>query len=247
MPDRVSDKTSPLSSRDYRRVAVRVWDLPLRLFHWSLAAAAVALVISGNVGGLWIDWHGRIGLLVLGLLVFRLIWGVIGSTYARFASFAPTPGRLRAYFKGAWEGLGHSPLGALSVLALLGVLALQVITGLFANDDIAFQGPLYAHVGKATSDALTGYHRLLGNALLALVGLHVVAIAFYQIVLKKRLVRPMLTGIAEAPAALNRPLRGGGWKAALVAAALAVAVVTGVSFLATAPSGAPPPSAAPAW
>lgn len=250
MLDRTADKTAPMSGRAYRRVVVRVWDLPLRLFHWSLAAAVTALVVSGTVGGLLIDWHGPIGLLVLGLLVFRLVWGVIGSTYARFAVFVPTPGRVRAYLKGEWEGLGHNPLGALSVLALLGVLALQVATGLFANDDIAFQGPLYVRVGKETSDALTGAHRQLGNLLLALVGLHVAAIVFYQSVLKKRLVQAMLTGIVEAPAALNQPLRGGGWKAALVAVAFAVLAVIGVSILAVAPptqSDVPPAAAAPDW
>lgn len=246
MVDRVSDKMSPASGREYRRVAVRVWDLPLRLFHWSLVAAVAALVVSGNVGGLLIDRHGQIGLLVLGLLVFRLIWGVIGSTHARFTAFMPTPGRLRAYFKGEWNGLGHNPLGALSVLAMLGVLVLQVVTGLFANDDIAFQGPLYVQVGKEMSDTLTGLHRLLGDVLLILVGLHVAAIAFYQIVLKKRLIRPMWTGIAEAPEALNQPLRGGGWKAALAAAVIAVIAVIGVSALAPAPADTPP-AAAPDW
>ncbi len=247
MSEPVSDKVSPLSGREYRRVAVRVWDLPLRLFHWALVAAVAALIISGNVGGLWIDRHGQIGLLVLGLLVFRLVWGVIGSTYARFAAFVPTPGRLRAYLKGEWNGLGHNPLGALSVFALLGVLALQVVTGLFTTDDIAFQGPLYPLVGKDLSDTLTGLHRLLGNVLLALIGLHVAAIIFYQVVMKKNLVKPMLTGIAEAPEALNEPLRGGGWKAALVAVALAVAAVIGVTALAPAPPEPPPAGAVPDW
>jgi cytochrome b len=244
----VSDNTAPID-RGQRLVAVKVWDLPLRLFHWLLAAAVVALVISGDAGGLLIFRHGQIGLLVIGLLVFRLVWGIVGSTHARFAAFMPTPGRLRAYFKGEWGGLGHNPLGAFSVLALLAVLLLQAVTGLFVNDDIAFRGPLYALAGKGLSDQLTAVHRQLGDLLLVLVGLHIAAIAFYELVLKKRVVRPMVTGVTEAPEALSRPLAGGGWQALLVATVLAIAAVIGISLLSDAlvAASSPPAVAVPDW
>jgi cytochrome b len=249
MLGQVPDKTSPQGAREQLLVAVKVWDLPLRLFHWLLASAVAALVVTGTTGGLMIFRHGQIGLLVIGLLVLRLAWGFVGSTHARFATFMPTPARLRAYFRGEWNGVGHNPLGALSVLALLGVLSLQAVTGLFVTDDIAFRGPLYALAGKDLSGQLTAIHRQLGDVLLVLVGLHIAAIAVYQFVLKKRLVRAMVTGVTEAPAALNKPLTGGGWKALLAAVALAIAVTGGISLLSDALVAAsrPPPAAVPDW
>lgn len=231
---------------------VRVWDLPLRIFHWTLAAAVFASVATGWVGGLWIEWHGRLGLLILGLLLFRLIWGLVGSTHSRFSSFFPTPSGIRAYLRGEWQGLGHNPLGALSVFGLLGVAALQVSSGLFANDDIAFQGPLYTLIHSEASNTLTGLHRLLANLLLGLVVLHLTAIAFYARIKGENLVRPMLTGIQSVSPALARPVTGGGPLALIVALlpALLLVWVVGsgqlVRWLAPPP---PLPSAAvaPAW
>lgn len=150
---------------------VRVWDLPLRLFHWLLAAAVIAAMLTGQVGGNLMVWHGRLGILIAGLLGFRLAWGIVGSTHSRFASFVRGPAAIIAYLRGHWHGLGHNPLGALSVLGLLTVLGLQAGGGLFANDDIAFQGPLYGLVSKDTSDWMTGLHRKGFWLVLALVGL----------------------------------------------------------------------------
>ena len=107
-------------------------------------------------------------MLILGLLVFRLVWGVLGSTYACFLQFFPTPSRIRAYLSGEWQGEGHNPLGALSVFALLGLLTAQVFTGLFANDDITFVGPLFELVNKAMSNRLTSVHQLISNVLIGL-------------------------------------------------------------------------------
>jgi cytochrome b len=239
----MNHETSPLQP-------LRVWDLPLRLFHWTLALAVLGLVITGQIGGLWIEWHGRLGLLVLGLLIFRLVWGLVGSTHARFRQFLPTPGGLLAYLRGQWQGVGHNPLGALSVFALLGMLAAQAITGLFANDDIAFRGVLYPLIDKGLSDSLTGWHRLLVNPLLALVALHIAAILFYAHVKGENLVRPMLTGIKQVPAPLARPVSGGGPLALLLAVLLAVGLTWALGsgslsrWLAPPP---PPPVALPAW
>jgi len=94
------------SARDDARRAV-LWDLPLRVFHWSLVAAVTAAIVTGELGGAWMPWHGRAGLLIVGLLVFRVVWGVLGSATSRFAQFAPTPGRLVAYLRGRWRGVGH--------------------------------------------------------------------------------------------------------------------------------------------
>ena len=221
---------------------IRVWDLPTRLFHWVLAILVVASIISGKIGGNLIDWHGKFGLAILGLLTFRIIWGLVGSTYARFASFFPTPGRIRAYFRGEWKEPGHNPLGALSVFALLGLLALQVATGLPGNDDIAFRGPLFDLVGKALSDRMTGIHKLSINLLFALIALHVAAIMFYARVRKDNLVKPMITGWKEHPQ--GRPASGGSIVALVIALALAATAVHGASG-AWLPAPPPAPAAAP--
>jgi cytochrome b len=218
---------------------IRLWDLPTRLFHWILALAVAASVTSGQVGGNWMDWHGRIGLLVVGLLAFRIVWGVLGSTYARFAQFFPTPGRIKAYLRGEWRGEGHNPLGALAVFGLLGLLTAQVATGLFANDYIAFTGPLSDLVTKGLSNQLTGIHHLLTNVLYVLVALHVGAIIFYALAKKKNLVRPMITGWKDEGE--GESARGGGFVAFIAALLVAVAVVYGASG---AWLPAPPPPAA---
>lgn len=178
---------------------VRVWDLPTRLFHWALVACVVTLVVTGNIGGNLMTWHMRAGYAVLTLLLFRLVWGVVGGYWSRFATFVPTPGRLLAYLKGTPTVgepiLGHNPLGALSVLAMLAVLGIQVGTGLVSDDEIAFSGPLVTFVSSATSGLATTYHKAYGKlVLMVLAVLHICAIVYYQRVKKQRLIAAMLTG-----------------------------------------------------
>lgn len=224
---------------------ILVWDLPTRLFHWVLVLAMIGLVVTGKVGGNLIDWHGKIGLLVLGLIVFRLVWGVVGSTYARFCQFFPTPAKISAYLKGAWHVPGHNPVGALSVFALLAVTLFQALTGLVANDDIAFVGPLYDLVGRDLSNLATGWHRLSVNLLIGLVVLHVAAIMFYAHVKKDNLVKPMVRGWKEVDQ--GEPAQGGGPLALIVALVIALAAVFAASGV-WLPE--PPPPAAvetPAW
>jgi cytochrome b len=184
---------------------IRVWDLPTRLFHWLLAACVIGLVITGSVGGNWMNWHLRLGYAVLTLLLFRLVWGFIGGHWSRFASFIYAPSSLIAYLKGRAKPehtVGHSPLGALSVFALLLILAAQVGTGLMSDDEIAFFGPLVRFVSGDTVSLATGYHKNVGKYIVfALVGLHVLAIAYYQWVKKQRLVRPMVVGDKQLAAA----------------------------------------------
>lgn len=225
---------------------IKLWDLPTRIFHWSLAIAVIGAFIAQKLGGNAMVWHGRLGLAVLGLLVFRIIWGIAGSTYARFSSFVRGPAAIRAYLRGEWTGVGHNPLGALSVLGLLGVLAVLVATGLFANDDIAFEGPLYALVGKAMSDRLTGFHRLMEPFVILLVLLHLAAIVFYARVKKDNLVKPMVLGWKEV--ADGESAKGGGWPAFVVALVLALAVVAAASgaWIDMAPPSAAPVST-PSW
>lgn len=176
---------------------VRIWDLPTRLFHWTLALAVIAMVILANIGGDAMNWHFRVGYLIFTLLLFRLLWGVVGGHWSRFASFVPSPCRLLRYLRGQTqphEHAGHSPLGALSVLAMLAALALQVGTGLFADDEIAYAGPLAARVSGATVDWATHYHKSIGKLLvIALVALHVLAIIVY-LLRRHNLIAPMVWG-----------------------------------------------------
>lgn len=181
------------------KVDVRIWDWPLRLFHWLLVLAVTGAYVTGKLGGELTDWHARFGSLILGLIIFRLIWGLIGTTHARFVSFFPTWSRLSAYVRGDWNGLGHNPVGALAVLALLTILSVLVGTGLFANDDIAFEGPLFNLIDKDLSDKLSGWHIRGVNVLLVLLGLHISAIVFYQRIKKADLLKPMLTGKKRLP------------------------------------------------
>lgn len=183
-------------------IRLRVWDLPTRLFHWTLAACVVALVATAKAG--MMQWHGRLGYAVMALLLFRLMWGGVGGHWSRFAAFVYAPSSLLAYLRGQAplaHTVGHSPLGALSVFALLAALAAQVGTGLISDDEIAFTGPLNALVSSATGLAATSYHRQIGQWLvLALVALHVAAILYYLLRRKTNLVGPMWTGDKTLPA-----------------------------------------------
>lgn len=233
------------------RVRIRLWDLPLRLFHWLLVLAVTLALITGELGGPWMELHGKAGLGIVGLVVFRLVWGVIGSAHARFLSFLPTPSKLKAYLGGRWRGVGHNPLGALSVIALLGLLAAQAGTGLFSNDDIAFSGPLFALVDEALAGRLTSLHKQLATVLFGLLALHLAAIAFYAWFKHDNLVKPMVTGWKEvepnqAPPAAHQNASGrkGGAIAFALALAVAVTVVYGVSGAAL--PGSPAAAAEPA-
>ncbi len=186
-------------------VLVRVWDLPTRLFHWVLAACVVASVVSAKIGGNALPWHFRFGYVVFALLAFRLIWGVVGGRWSRFRSFVHAPTTTLRYLRGRSHpdellDVGHNPLGALTVFGLLAILALQVGTGLFADDDIANTGPLIKFVSGATSGLLTKWHKSFGQWLiLALIGLHVAAILFYLLKTKHNLVKPMVSGDKPLP------------------------------------------------
>lgn len=225
---------------------IRVWDLPTRLFHWLLVLAIGAAWFTGENGGNWLIWHGRLGLLIVGLVAFRLAWGFVGSTYARFATFFPTPGKVKAYLAGAWRGLGHNPLGALSVFGLLALVAFQAATGLFAyNDDIAYEGFLYPLVGSAASELATRLHHQGFDLLLILAGIHVAAIVFYGRFKKDNLLKPMITGDKEVEQGVSA--QGGGPVAFVVALAFSVAVVWGASGAWISKPPPAPPAATPAW
>ena len=184
---------------------VRVWDLPTRVFHWLLAASVFGALATAWAGGNAMVWHMRLGLLILALLVFRGLWGVVGGRWSRFASFIYGPGTVMRYLRGQARPdehleVGHNPIGSLSVFAVLGVLAVQVATGLVADDEIATTGTLNHLVTTAQGLSATHWHHGFGQWLIVgLVGVHVAAIAFYRWVKSKDLLRPMLLGDKALP------------------------------------------------
>ena len=179
---------------------VRVWDLPTRLFHWALVVCVIGLAITGTVGGNAMVWHFRFGYCVLALLLFRVIWGLVGGRWSRFGAFIYTPQSVINYLKGRSRpehGVGHSPIGAGSVFAMLGFLLMQVGSGLFSDDEIAFAGPLTRFVSNDAVSLATSYHKNIGKwVLLGLVLLHLLAIIFY-LRRKHKLVGAMLHGDKE--------------------------------------------------
>jgi cytochrome b len=203
---------------------IRIWDAPTRLFHWLLVALVAFSWWSAENDEL--DLHIWSGLAVLTLLIFRLLWGVFGSSTARFANFVRGPGAVLAYFRDmkGWRPVGHTPLGALSVIALLGMVLFEVGLGLFAADkDGFYEGPLAFLVSIDLSEVATELHEELFNVLLALIGLHIAAVLFYRLVLGKRLVGPMITGKGKVEAGVE-PMRPGRWWVALLCLAAALAV-----------------------
>lgn len=177
---------------------IRVWDLPTRLFHWSLVAAVMGLVATAQVGGPWMEWHMRLGYFVASLLSFRIVWGLVGGYWSRFGVFMPTPARLLRYLRepaASDNPAGHTPLGALSVFAMLFVLLAQVGSGLFSDDEIATSGPLARFASGEWVGRASEYHTAIGKyLLLGLVLLHIAAIVFYGLKKERKLVPPMLHG-----------------------------------------------------
>ena len=184
---------------------IRVWDLPTRLFHWCLAACLVGLVVTGQIGGDAFVWHFRLGYAVLSLLLFRLVWGFIGGRWSRFASFVTGPRAVWRYVQGHGNhgpSVGHNPLGALSVLAMLAFTLLQVATGLCSDDDIATTGPVAKMASEAWVHRATYYHSHIGKwVLVALVLLHIAALVFYRMRRKQHLVGAMVSGDKQLPQA----------------------------------------------
>jgi cytochrome b len=211
---------------------VRVWDLPTRVFHWGLVLCFIGLVATGEFGGDAMVWHFRFGYTVLSLLLFRLIWGFIGGLWSRFASFVHGPATILRYLRGEGairDSVGHNPLGALSVLALLAFALLQVAAGLFSDDEIATAGPLAKMVSGAIVSIATTYHTTVGKIILILlVAMHIAAIVFYRVRHKDNLVIPMLNGDKNMVEPIESARDDSMSRAiALVVFAICVACVTG--------------------
>lgn len=207
-----------------RAIRVRLWDAPTRLVHWALVVLVAFSWFTAETGRL--SWHRYSGYTVLGLIIFRLFWGVFGSSTARFASFVKGPGAVAAYVRGlsrpgAAALPGHNPLGALSVVAMLAVLVVHVGLGLFSiDDDTGWEaGPLAGYAGEFAY-RIAEWHELTFNILLALIGLHLAAVVFYLVVKRDNLIGAMITGrrlLASEP----KTLRFAPWWVFLLGAAFA--------------------------
>lgn len=208
-----------------------VWDLPTRIFHWLLAAL---------IGFSWWSvhhhhtrWHIWSGCAILTVLIFRLLWGFVGSSTARFSSFVPGPRAVRDYLSGRWTGVGHNPLGGLSALALLLAVCIQVGLGLVAQDeDGIYAGPLYRLISSTRSDQARDLHESWFNVIVGLIALHVAAIIFYRL-RGRRLTKPMITGRAVLDPEIE-PMRPGKWWAALICLGVGIGVTRWII------AGAPP-------
>jgi len=213
---------------------VIVWDLPVRLFHWSLVGCIAAAWWSAENDAM--DWHMRFGYAVLALVLFRLIWGLVGSQTARFSQFVRGPAAIVAHLRElAAPGrmhphAGHNALGALAVIGLLTVVGVQAVTGLFTSDGIMTDGPLAEKVSGATSALMRTIHKGNFNLLLGIVALHIVAIFTYAGLKRLDLVRPMVTGRAELPKSEPAPRIVSLSRAFMVAAISTAAIWALISF-----------------
>ena len=178
---------------DFRPV---LWDLPVRVIHWALAACVPAAWWTADQG--YMEQHSWIGYSVLIMVATRIVWGFVGSPQARFSDFLCGPRRILAYLRGgAQDTPGHNPLGGWSSMALWIALLSQAGSGLFNSDGILFDGPLYHAADASVTDYLGSIHETAFNVLLGLIALHITAVAYYQFIARQQLLWPMLRGYAE--------------------------------------------------
>ncbi|MEA9603438.1 cytochrome b/b6 domain-containing protein [Polynucleobacter sp. JS-JIR-II-c23] len=221
---------------------IRVWDLPIRLFHWLLVVCIAGSFVTINLGDEFIQWHAYFGYSILTLLIFRIIWGFVGSTHARFASFLPTKKAIFDYLSGSSPRvLGHNPIGAISVFALIFVLCVQVLTGLFVDDEVSFQGPLAKYVSGSISSFLSEIHEGNQVVIYTLIAIHIAAIWYYKKFKGENLIKPMINGDKEIdpseeakylPADLGRASKDGVLQRGFALILLSVIAVA-VSYLVT--------------
>ncbi|GAA0694266.1 cytochrome b/b6 domain-containing protein [Marinobacterium maritimum] len=221
-----------MTQQPVTRVHKPVWDIYVRLFHWSLAASILFAWWSGEQGGNWMEWHMYAGYSVLTLVLFRLLWGFAGSYYARFSEFVRSPVHTLKYSlqlakRQEPHYIGHNPLGGWMVLLLLLLSAAQAGTGLFANDEIFTEGPLVHLVSYDLSVELTRWHKLIFDGLLIAIGLHLLGVITHQVFKGEKLVQAMLhgrklAGVEETSYPFAPLLRG------ILLAALAALIIWGL-------------------
>jgi cytochrome b len=176
---------------------IRVWDLPLRVFHWLLALSVLGSLVTVKLGEM--QAHGWFGLFAISLLVFRLLWGVWGSRHAQFRTFVVSPSTTLRYLRAPWRALGHNPLGSWSILALIGLFLVQSLSGLGTSDDIFYDGPLVKHLTSAWVSTMGRVHTATEPVIYGLVGLHVAAVLYHRVVRREELLMAMLHGDKHLP------------------------------------------------
>lgn len=216
------------------RRTVLVWDLPVRLFHWLTVVLVATAYVTWRLN--WMDWHAYAGEALLALVLFRLVWGFIGSDTARFTRFLASP---RAAFhhlahlfrREPDEQAGHNPAGGWMVIVMLALLLGQTLTGIIDNNDVADAGPLSDILPAWLSNLIDDLHGWLWNALLAAIAFHVMAIALYAVAKRQNLVRPMLNGRKMLPVAIRPPRVASLVRALLALAGAAAGAAALASFL----------------
>ena len=208
-----------------------VWDLPLRIFHWLLAASLLASWITAEIGYDARQVHIWLGFWMIGLVAFRLVWGFVGPRHARFASFLPRPRAVVTHARETLAGTdrqtaGHNPVGSLMVFTMLALLATQAISGLFMDDDIAYAGPYAFEAPQGVRDVASTIHHKTIYVLLTLAAIHVLAVVFLSCYRKHELIRPMVTGKkSSAIVADDEQIRGSRtWLAVIIVAGVATAM-----------------------
>lgn len=173
-----------------------VWDLPTRLFHWLLVALIVAQWLTAELLADSLDMHMLLGYVTLGLLLFRLLWGLVGSKYARFSDFIYTPKAIVSYLNNpnSQQSIGHNPLGGLMVLLLLTLVLLQAVSGLFISDEVLANGPYNSALSSDWIARMEWLHHNVFNWLLYAIAVHIAAIVWYKVVKKQNLLIAMFSG-----------------------------------------------------
>jgi len=178
---------------------IMIWDWPVRLLHWLMVLLFTGLIVTGKGDGDYMDWHFYMGYGLSAVIIARVLYGVLGSEYARFKQFLYQPKTVLRYAKGLLAGnakhyLGHNPVGGLMVVALLLALTLQWGSGLFISDEIFLFGPFYGAISDDWTERLGAIHHSLPDILLILVAVHILAVLYHEIRFKERLVAAMLHG-----------------------------------------------------
>lgn len=208
------------------RRLVLVWDAPVRVFHWLVAALVAAAYVTWRLN--WMAWHEWVGEAVLALVLFRLLWGFLGGDTARFSHFIASPRTAVRHLKYAFRRepdrqVGHNPAGGWMIVLLLALLLAEALTGLYVANDIADVGPMTAAVSAWAADAIESAHSILWDGLLAAIALHVLAIAGFAAIKGQNLLAPMITGRKVLPASVAAPRTGSPTLAALLLLGSAVA------------------------
>jgi len=198
-----SDHDNTHQTSENSAKTLKIWDLPVRIFHWSLVILFIAAYITNVLGTNYFKYHLWCGYAIIVLVSFRIVWGIVGTYHARFTTFVRNPVATAKYAINVFKRndkhyVGHNPLGALMVIALLLTIFIQAVTGLFTNDEIFNTGPLYGYISNELSLKLTSLHRQLFYWILGAVVLHIAAVIIHVFFKRDNIVKAMFTGKKSA-------------------------------------------------